>query len=463
MMFGLSDDVIEKIQNAFAENAKVDKAIVFGSRAKGNYKEGSDIDIAIKGQDLNFDDTLSLHQKFDELNIPYKIDLINYHTIKEPDLKDHIDRVGIELHSRWKEVKLGDVLEIKYGKDHKEISDGNIPIYGSGGIMRYGDKALYDKKSILIPRKGSLNNIFYKDEPFWTVDTMFWTKINEGKVYPKFLFYQLTTVDYTNLNVGSAVPSLTVPVIEAIEIALPPLKEQTHIANILTSLDNKIDLLQRQNKTLEQLAETLFRQWFVEGADESWEETSLSEIADHSKENIHPSKNPTKLYKHYSLPAFDAGKEPIIEIGKEILSNKYKVISNSILVSKLNPRTSRIWMIYGNVNEDESICSTEFQIVKPKDQKWYGFIYCFLKSYNVTQELAGASSGTSGSHQRVNPQDIFNLTFFKPTDILVEKFSKVMDNYLVKINNNQTQIRTLTNTRDALLPKLMSGEVGGMM
>ena len=71
MMFGLSDDVIEKIQNAFAENAKVDKAIVFGSRAKGNYKEGSDIDIAIKGQDLNFDDTLSLHQKFDELNIPY--------------------------------------------------------------------------------------------------------------------------------------------------------------------------------------------------------------------------------------------------------------------------------------------------------------------------------------------------------------------------------------------------------
>ena len=120
-------------------------------------------------------------------------------------------------------------------------------------------------------------------------------------------------------------------------------------------------------------------------------------------------------------------------------------------------------MIYGNVNEDESICSTEFQIVKPKDQKWYGFIYCFLKSYNVTQELAGASSGTSGSHQRVNPQDIFNLTFFKPTDILVEKFSKVMDNYLVKINNNQTQIRTLTNTRDALLPKLMSGEVGVMM
>ena len=82
-----------------------------------------------------------------------------------------------------------------------------------------------------------------------------------------------------------------------------------------------------------------------------------------------------------------------------------------------------------------------------------------MKSNQVTQELAGASSGTSGSHQRVNPQDIFNLTFFKPTDTLIEEFSKVMNNYLIKINNNQTQIRTLTETRDTLLPKLMSGEV----
>ena len=133
------------------------------------------------------------------------------------------------ISSEWKECKLGDVVEIKYGKDHKLISEGTIPIYGSGGIMRFGDKALYDKKSILIPRKGSLNNIFYKETPFWTVDTMFWTKINEEIVIPKFLFYQLTIIDYLNLNVGSAVPSLTIPVIEAIDILLPPLPEQTAI------------------------------------------------------------------------------------------------------------------------------------------------------------------------------------------------------------------------------------------
>ncbi len=88
--------------------------------------------------------------------------------------------------SEWKECALGDLLEIKYGKDHKELSKGNIPCFGSGGIMRYVDDNLYEDESILIPRKGSLNNVLYQDKPFWTVDTMFWSIINKQKVLPKF-------------------------------------------------------------------------------------------------------------------------------------------------------------------------------------------------------------------------------------------------------------------------------------
>ncbi len=98
-MFGLSDKITKKIEQVFESNPKVAKAFVFGSRAKGNYKEGSDIDIAVKGQDLNFNDVLGLIGKLDNLDLPYKIDLINYHTINEADLKDHIDRVGIELYT----------------------------------------------------------------------------------------------------------------------------------------------------------------------------------------------------------------------------------------------------------------------------------------------------------------------------------------------------------------------------
>jgi type I restriction enzyme S subunit len=485
MKFGLEQHIIDKLIAVFEQHSKVDKAFVFGSRAKGNYRPDSDIDITIKGQELNTDDIIAMSVAFEEKGITHKVDLINYDTIKEPDLKDHIDRVGIELYSRWKEYKILELGKVVTGNtpsskfpeefgyempfvtptDYKNynkwisIADRNL---SDKGINKLKSRVL-PANSLLVTCIGSdMGKIAINKIPVVTNQQINSIITNE-KINPDFLYYKLVScydVLRTYGEAGTAVPIVNKGDFENIEITIPSdLKEQTAIASILSSLDDKIDLLHRQNKTLEQLAETLFRQWFVEEAEDSWEETSLSEIADHSKENIHPSKNPTKLYKHYSLPAFDAGKEPILEIGKEILSNKYKVISNSILVSKLNPRTPRIWMIYGNVNEDESICSTEFQIVKPKDQKWYGFIYCFLKSYNVTQELAGASSGTSGSHQRVNPQDIFNLTFFKPTDILVEKFSKVIDNYLVKINNNQTQIRTLTQTRDNLLPKLMSGEV----
>ena len=150
----------------------------------------------------------------------------------------------------WKEYKLGDVLTIKYGKDHKQLADGVIPIYGSGGIMRYGECSLYDGPSILIPRKGSLNNIMYSDKPFWTVDTMFWTIINEDVADPLFVYYSICKKDFASFNVGSAVPSLTVPVIEDIDILLPSKEIQNKIVSILKSLDDKIAVNKQINDNL---------------------------------------------------------------------------------------------------------------------------------------------------------------------------------------------------------------------
>ena len=91
---------------------------------------------------------------------------------------------------KWEAVKLEKVIEVRYGKDHKNLEEGNIPVYGSGGIMRYANKYLYDKESVMIPRKGSLNNIIYTDEPFWSVDTMFYTsmkKQNFAKYFYEFI------------------------------------------------------------------------------------------------------------------------------------------------------------------------------------------------------------------------------------------------------------------------------------
>ena len=164
----------------------------------------------------------------------------------------------------WKTYKLGELLNIKYGKDHKSLSDGLFPAYGSGGIMRMVEKPIYDKPSILIPRKGSLNNIIYTDSPFWTVDTMFWTIIDKDIVLPHYLYYSIKDIDFASLNVGSAVPSLTCPIIEAIEVTIPSISIQQKILNSIEPIDEKITLNNRINHNLEEQAQALYKSWFVD-------------------------------------------------------------------------------------------------------------------------------------------------------------------------------------------------------
>ncbi|MGI6276564.1 MAG: restriction endonuclease subunit S, partial [Brevefilum fermentans] len=226
----------------------------------------------------------------------------------------------------------------------------------------------------------------------------------------------------------------------------------------LSALDDKIDLLHRQNQTLEALAQTLFRQWFIEEADDDWEEIILRDIADHIKINVNPQNFPEIIFHHYSIPAFDNGKTPVYELGKEIKSNKYHVPEKSILISKLNPRFPRVWMIQNEIKEN-SICSTEFQVIAPKDPQYYCFIYLFLKSQYTSNKLISAASGTSGSHQRVKPDDIFNLSSLIRNKTQIEKFNQEVSVMLEKIEENRRQINTLAMLRDILLPKLISGEV----
>ena len=121
---------------------------------------------------------------------------------------------------KWETLKLEKVIEVRYGKDHKNLEEGNIPVYGSGGIMRYANKYLYDKESVMIPRKGSLNNIIYTDEPFWSVDTMFYTSMKK-QYFAKYFYEFIRTKDFLNLDTGSAVPSMTTDYLNNIEILNP--------------------------------------------------------------------------------------------------------------------------------------------------------------------------------------------------------------------------------------------------
>ena len=129
--------------------------------------------------------------------------------------------------------KLSEILTIKNGKDYKEFNLGSIPVYGSGGIIAYIDTFVYDKPSVLLPRKGSIDKIYYVDTPFWTVDTIFYTVINRNTVLEKYVYYAIQVQHIEKLNTGGGVPSLTQSVLNKVKIPVPPLPVQEEIVRIL--------------------------------------------------------------------------------------------------------------------------------------------------------------------------------------------------------------------------------------
>lgn len=120
----------------------------------------------------------------------------------------------------WENASVTDLLEIRYGKDHKGLADGCIPVYGSGGIMRKVDKILYSGESVLIPRKGSLNNILLVSGDFWTIDTMFYSVPKRPNV-AKYVYLYLTGIDMYAMNIGAAVPSMTVKILDGMRLLCP--------------------------------------------------------------------------------------------------------------------------------------------------------------------------------------------------------------------------------------------------
>lgn len=141
----------------------------------------------------------------------------------------------------WEVKKLGEILKVKHGKDQKEFQseNGNYPILGTGGLMALSSKFLYDKPSVLIGRKGTIDKPQFMQTPFWTVDTLFYTEIFKG-YDAKFIYYIFNLIDWYSYNEASGVPSLNAKTIEKIEKGFPSFEEQTRIATILSDMDNEI-------------------------------------------------------------------------------------------------------------------------------------------------------------------------------------------------------------------------------
>ena len=156
----------------------------------------------------------------------------------------------------WRVGQLNELIEIKYGKDHKKLLSGNIPVYGSGGIMRHVNMPIYEEESVLIPRKGSLNNVLYVNHPFWTVDTMFYTRMKINGI-AKFIYLFISPIDLLSMNNGSAVPSMTTEILSKIRLVIPSKNIFDNFESLVAPIFDKISSCNKEICKLSHLRDAL--------------------------------------------------------------------------------------------------------------------------------------------------------------------------------------------------------------
>lgn len=327
------------------------------------------------------------------------------------------------------------------------------------------------ERTIIVGRVGAFCGCVYlSNHRCWVSDNAIAVSAKDN-VDLQFLFYLMTTFDFHHYHIGGAQPLMTQDIIGNVNLKLPTLLEQKKIASILKSLDDKIECNRRINANLEAQAQALFKSWFVDfepfqsgefvdselgPIPKGWRVGTLDDVVDISKVSINPQKMPSTSFSHYSIPAFDNGMEPETQSGTDILSNKFVIQNKMTLLSKLNPRIKRVWYI-DNI-DDNSICSTEFVPYKAKNVECSSFIYCLLNNNQFYDYIMSMVNGATGSHQRFHPEDSLSYTIPFCEEYAI-KFSSIINPKLTIIIKNREESRCLAELRDALLPRLMSGEL----
>jgi type I restriction enzyme, S subunit len=378
-----------------------------------------------------------------------------------------------------KTISLGGKIELIGGGTPKTTNpsfwDGDIPwlsVVDFGGDSRWVNNAekkitklglensstkLLDVDDIIISARGTVGELAQLARPMAFNQSCYGVRAREG-IDQSYLYYLLkhSIGDLQRQAHGGVFSTITRETFNHIEVDLPNLKTQKRIADVLGTIDEKIVLNRKMNETLEQMGQVLFRHYFIGNPEaKKWERGTVTDFASHSKISASPAKSPYTQFSQYSIPAFDNSMSPEVSMGRDIKSNKYGVVDWSILVSKLNPATPRIWPVVSA--QENAVCSTEFQVIVPK--KYYSFVYFLLTSREYTDKMAMMTSGTSNSHRRISPADILNYSFNKPSDSLLDQFEAKIKDYIIKINHNRQQIQTLTTLRDTLLPRLISGKM----
>lgn len=354
----------------------------------------------------------------------------------------------------WTIKTLGDVVDLKRGFDlpASQRVGGDFPIYSSSGLTGTHNDYAVKGPCVITGRYGTIGKVFYSSGDCWPLNTALYSCDFKGN-NPRFIFYLLQIVPWREYATASAVPGINRNHVNTHEMAIPDSETQERIVSLLDSFTDKIALNNRINGYLGELARVEFSKRF--GADVPTVE--LKEVLSISTKSLKPQDHSGETWEHYSIPSYDEGHGPTFELANEIKSNKYIVDKNSILISKLNPATKRIWM--PACSSSCSVCSTEFIVYKPKNSLHKSFYYTAIDMPSFTSYLLAHTTGSTGSRQRAQPKATLAYPMPAPESEAISEFCAFADPIYKQIEVNEIESRQLTTLRNALLPKLMSGEI----
>lgn len=339
---------------------------------------------------------------------------------------------------------LGELVTIKYGKNQKKVQsdNGTIPIYGTGGLMGYATQALYNKPSVLIGRKGTINKVRYVDHPFWTVDTLFYTEVNEDAVIPKYLYHLMSLLDLDTYNEGTTIPSLRTETLNRLEFDIPNLEYQEKVLSVLDPIDKRIENNIKLNDNLLQQASSIFQAWFEDfvlsdgSCPSDWKQGTFSDIADITSGKRPPVKSAEKT---------DTAIIPLVGAASVMGYTTEANHTDKILI------TGRVGT-HGIVQRFNSPCWTsDNTLVITSDLYEYTF--------QILQRIDYHAMNRGSTQPLITQGDMNKVPILIPDKETLSNFETLVGQLMEQYEANLLENVKLAELRDTLLPRLMSGEL----
>jgi len=353
----------------------------------------------------------------------------------------------------WEQFEWGDLATLEYGKSLKNYrnGEGSIEVFGTNGPIGWtAADPLASGPGVVVGRKGAYRGIHLAERDFYVIDTAFWLNpIRDFDI--RWAYYELLTHDINSMDSGSAIPSTSRDAFYNLPVSLPPIATQRAIARTLGALDSKIE----SNEQIVELTLDLLDAYADDVAGRDIELIPLGDLAAVARNTADPSKMGDVVVHHFSIPAFDRCGFPESVAADSIKSNKLLLEEPAILVSRLNPRINRTWWACP-IERLPALASTEFLALSTERASDRGGLWLSLRNRYFRQELQLRVTGTSGSHQRIRPDDVLAIEVPDTRNLPPAEKERVMA-LLRVVQQRRTESQVLSDLRDSLLPEVISG------